>query len=108
MIYYTKDSKVYTHYVEGAEKTEFTDVDDIDCRMVTLTGNRLIVNKCRGDVIYGYKCVGIEPLQFIFNGESFDITIAIFVIKKYLMIHKITRYDTTWEVVRNDVLSKAP
>ena len=104
MIYYTKDSKVYTHYVEGAEKTEFTDVDDIDCRMVILNGNKLIVNKCRGDVIYGYKCVGIEPLQFIFNGESFDITIAIFVIKKYLMIHKITRYDTTWEVVRNDVL----
>ena len=52
MIYYTKDSKVYTHYAEGAEKTEFTDVDDIDCRMVTLTGNKLIVNKCHSDVIY--------------------------------------------------------
>lgn len=104
MIYYTKGNKVYTHYVEGAEKTEFTDVDDIDCRMVTLTGNRLIVNKCRSDVIYGYRTVGIEPLQFIFNGESFDINIAIFVIKKYLMIHKITRYDTTWEVIRNDAL----
>ena len=104
MIYYTKDNYVYTHFVEGGNKTTIKDVDDIDCRMVTLTGNKLIVNKCRSDVIYGYKCVGIEPLQFIFNGESFDITIAIFVIKKYLMIHKITRYDTTWEVVRNDVL----
>ena len=72
--------------------------------MKDVNGNKLIVNKCRSDVIYGYRRVGIEPLQFIFNGESFDINIAIFVIKKYLMINKITRYDTTWEVVRNDVL----
>ena len=63
MIYYTKDNYVYTHFVEGGNKTTIKDVDDIDCRMVTLTGNKLIVNKCRGDVIYGYKCVGIEPLQ---------------------------------------------
>lgn len=104
MIYYTKGNKVYTHYVEGANKTEFKDVDDIDCRMVTLTGNRLIVNKCRGDVIYGYRCVGIEPLQFLFNGESFNIDIAIYVIKKYLSMHKIKRYDNTWEVIRNDAL----
>ena len=104
MIYYTKDNYVYTHFVEGGNKTTIKDVDDIDCRMVTLTGNRLIVNKCRGDVIYGYRCVGIEPLQFLFNGESFNIDIAIYVIKKYLSMHKIKRYDNTWEVIRNDAL----
>ena len=81
MIYYTKDNCVYTHFVECGYKTTIKYVDDIDCRTVTLTGNKLLVNKCRSDVIYGYKCVGIEPLQFIFNGESFDINIAIFVIK---------------------------
>ena len=52
MIYYTKDNYVYTHFVEGGNKTTIKDVDDIDCRMVTLNGNKLIVNKCRSDVIY--------------------------------------------------------
>ena len=104
MIYYTKDNYVYTHFVEGGYKTTIKDVDDINCRMVTLTGNKLIVNKCRSDVIYVYICVGIEPLQFLFNGESFNIDIAIYVIKKYLSMHKIKRYDNTWEVVRNDAL----
>lgn len=52
MIYYTKDNYVYTHFVEGGNKTTIKDVDDIGCRMVTFTGDKLIVNTCRSDVIY--------------------------------------------------------